>query len=211
MVEFGISPSVACDVGLGGWPLLRVVRGRIDDRTGGGLGPLRADAAAGTRWTSTSSGAATRRACRCSWRWWESGTETSADPDARPCCRTTIACTLSGVPAATRDGEQRQERAARRRAGEYATGPIVWGEPGTTPNTRLTSCCTRARPASRSISCCRRSPESVLSRTSPRRTASRSSWALAFGDPSETEGGRRSPHQHYPGEPTGVLHPVRSA
>ena len=39
---------------------------------------------------------------------------------------------LSGLPAATHDGEQRQARHARRRAGRASTtGPIYWGEPGT--------------------------------------------------------------------------------
>jgi glucose-6-phosphate isomerase len=38
---------------------------------------------------------------------------------------------LPGLPAAADDGEQRQARHARRRAVDYQTGPIYWGEPGT--------------------------------------------------------------------------------
>ena len=38
---------------------------------------------------------------------------------------------LPGLSPAADDGEQRQARHTRRRAVDYATGPIFWGEPGT--------------------------------------------------------------------------------
>ena len=54
------------------------------------------------------------------------GAETGGRPALRP-----VPQALPRLPAAADDGEQRQARHARRRAGRLRHGPIYWGEPGT--------------------------------------------------------------------------------
>ena len=106
-------------VGLGRRPLLAVVGGRPVDRARARHGPVRADARRRrTRWTSTS---ARRRSSSNLpvlmgllgvWNSNFLGLRFAGRAALRP-----AAAPLPGVPAAARDGVERQERDARRRAG----------------------------------------------------------------------------------------------
>ena len=76
---------------------------------------------ASTRWTSTSARRRSSAICRCSWACWRSGTTTSSAPRPWRSAVRAISEAVSGLSAATDDGEQRQARHARRDRGRTTT------------------------------------------------------------------------------------------
>ena len=101
-------------------------------RAGARHGPVRADARkAATTWTSTS--ARRRSTQNLPVLMGLIGVWNSQFPRlrfARGAALRPAAASLPGVPAAARDGIERQERDARRRGRRLRDGPVIWGEPG---------------------------------------------------------------------------------
>ena len=106
------------DVGLGRRPLFDlVVDRRLARHRHRRARTSRPSSAARPRWTSISRRRRGCRTCRCWSRCWASGTSTSSGCRRWPCCPTTSGSRGSRLPAAARDGEQRQVGAARWHAG----------------------------------------------------------------------------------------------
>jgi glucose-6-phosphate isomerase len=111
---------------------------------------------------------------------------------------------LARFPAYLQQLEMESNGKSVRRGGEpveCATCPIVWGEPGSNAQHSFYQLLHQGTggvaidfllPAKSAVG---RQAQQDLAAANCLAQA----WALAFGDPSETEGGGRSPHQHYPG------------
>ena len=111
---------------------------------------------------------------------------------------------LARFPAYLQQLEMESNGKSVRRSGEpveCATCPIVWGEPGSNAQHSFYQLLHQGT-AGVAIDFLLPAKSGVGRQAQQDLAAANclaQSWALAFGDPSETEGGRRSPHQHYPG------------
>ena len=111
---------------------------------------------------------------------------------------------LARFPAYLQQLEMESNGKSVRRGGEpveCATCPIVWGEPGSNAQHSFYQLLHQGTGA---LSIDFLLPaKSGVGRQAQQDLAAANclaqAWALAFGDPSEPEGGGRSPHQHYPG------------
>ena len=116
---------------------------------------------------------------------------------------------LPGVPPAARDGEQRQVRAPRRRAGRVRHLPGDLGRAGLERAALLLSAAAPGHGERWSVDFLLPA-RSAVGRQAQQDLAAANclaqAWALAEGDPSDQPGSGRSPHQRYPGSrPSSLL------